>query len=405
MTDEEFDLQAPFDDDSVEIDLDEINAVDDEDQTVVSSPRRPFDRRLLLVGFVVLAVLCLVGAIIFRIYTDGRQDQVEEPSATATQVAAQPSPTAAEETEPEEATPAPTQVIEEPTTAPTEAAPTVFPTSTPLAVQPSPTPVPPTATPVGEQLPVSDIGVGPGPIENLLQNAGFETGTKANWGHFATGEATITFSSESTGPLVNSGDAALRISIDRTTRPDRYGGIYQTVEVVPGQPYTLELNGQIRSKPRDTIYNYRMQYAVDYSGGTDWQAVPAEDWVELPWDEQDIAAAHSQFNTYTTVITPTERQLTMFVRGWHKWADLSLAEFTLDDLSLTGASPVAVEPPLMAESPAPADEQPPATDEQLIPVTGDDGLAGLLVDARFWGAMLILLLLTGGALYRGKWSY
>jgi hypothetical protein len=400
MTDEEFDLQGPFDDDTVEIDLDAMDTIS-QDAYGEAAPRRTFDRRLLLVGFVVLAVLCLVGAILYRIFTDGGgQEQVKEPVSTATQVAVEPSTTAAEEESAPEPTPSPTLVMdEEPTAEPTDEAdePAVFPTSTP-----PPTPEPPTPTPVpsGEQLPVSDIG--PGPIENLLQNADFETDATSNWSRFATGDATIVFSSEIAGPHVKSGASALRISIDRTTLADRYAGVYQTVEVVPNQPYTLELNGQIRSKPRETAYNYRMQYAVDNSGGSDWQAVSAENWVDLPWDAQDIAAANVEFGTYTTVITPTSRQLTLFVRGWHKWPDLSLVEFTLDDLSLTGVSAVAVEPPTMAEAPEPAEL--PATDEQLMPVTGN-GDVSLFTDGRFWGAALVLAALAAGALYRNRWGY
>ena len=44
-------------------------------------------------------------------------------------------------------------------------------------------------------------------------------------------------------------------------------------------------------------------------------------------------------------------------------------------------------------------------DDQMLPVTGQDDPASLLYDGRFWGALLIILLLAVGATYRGKWSH
>ena len=39
-----------------------------------------------------------------------------------------------------------------------------------------------------------------------------------------------------------------------------------------------------------------------------------------------------------------------------------------------------------------------------LPVTGTDD-APLMQDGRFWGAVLVLLLLVSGAVYRAKWSW
>jgi hypothetical protein len=183
------------------------------------------------------------------------------------------------------------------------------------------------------------------------------------------------------------------------TQPDRYAGIYQQLEVVPDQPYTLELHGQIRSNYGDTqasSYGYRLQYAVDFNGGEDWRKIPAEAWIELPWDEQLLGSPEAEFLSYTTVITPTSEQLTLFVRAWNKWAESGLAEYSLDSLSLIGASPT----PVVIASVTGV-----KNGETLIPVTGDDEPTSLMQDGRFWGAMLILLLLAAGAIYRGRWGY
>ena len=362
------------------------------------SSRFNLNRRYLLIGLVFVLLICLVGVLIFRVLTENGGEEVAADTPTPAPTEAAPTVIA---TVVEEPTPSPTRVIAEQPTPETTAEPTAT-----LSAAPSPTAAPPTplAKPTSAAGLTMPIRTQPAAVANQLKNGDFEEGFSQqgvglNWQSFTNGEATVSFSAEVPGPYVKSGDSAQRISIAQASQPDRYAGIYQRVEVAASRPYTLELHGQIRTGPGDTqasSYGYRMQYAIDYSGGDNWRKIPPENWVELPWDEQPLGTPDVKFLSYSTVITPTAEELTLFVRAWNKWPDPGLAEYTLDSLSLIGPSPG----PILA-----AGEETPSNGEALIPVTGDDGPANLLSDGRFWGAMLILLLLAGGAIYRGRWGY
>jgi hypothetical protein len=364
--------------------------------------------RYILIGVVVAALLCLVLILFYNIFTGGGEDVA---SNTPT-----PVPTETEEgpeviVTPEEAdeTPTPTRVISnqptesaetpataEPTTEPTTE-PTIEPTTEPAGAA-SPT-RPATSVASTDLSNVSEV-VEPR-IDDLVENGDFEEGFNdqgiaLQWQSFKNDSVIAAFSAEQPGPYVKSGDSAQRISLAEATQPDRYAGIYQTVKVIPNQRYGLELNGQIRTGFGDiehSSYGYRMQYAIDPSGGTDWRDIPAEDWVELPWDEQLLNTPNVEFLKYTTVITPTSDELTIFVRAWNKWPDPGLAEYTLDSIGLVGPVPGSMI----------------GTQEALVdgglPTTGIGDPGSFIGDGRFWGAVVILLLLAAGAIYRGKWGY
>ena len=393
MAPDDSDLQDPF----ANNELEELDDSDFEEE----SQKSRFDRRYLLIGLVVAALLCLVGLVIFRVFTEGGDEVAVNTPTPIPALTEEPTVVATVADEP---TPSPTRVIaEEPTEEPTTEV-----TTEPTPTEPTPTAAPP--TPAGSpttgaaDMTISVGVVEGGPPENQLKNGDFEEGfdeqgLALDWTSFSNGSAIVSYSKEITGPHVASGSSAQRISIAEATQPDRYAGIYQQMEVAPNQPYTLTLHGQIRTGPGDTqasSYGYRVQYALDFNGGDNWRNVPAEGWVELPWDEQPLGSPNVKFLPYTTVITPTYEELTLFVRAWNKWADPGLAEYTLDDLSLVG---VASAPVLIVSGESPDDG------DALIPVTGDDGPTSLFSDGRFWGAMLILLLLATGAIYRGRWGY
>jgi hypothetical protein len=347
-------------------------------------------RRLLLIVLVVLVIVCLVGVLVYRILTETGDDVASyTPTPTLT-----PTEGPVVVITPEEETPTPTLVvIEEPTASPTTE-PTAKPTNTPTPPATA-TPTPTTTT--------SEPGLFAPSIEDLLTNGDFEEGfdnqgVGLNWQSFKNDNVVVVFSSEAPGPLVKSGSSAQRISLAGATEGDRYGGIYQQLEVVPNQTYILDLHGQIRTGLADidlSSYGYRMQYAIDYSGGDNWLNVPQEDWMELPWDEQLLQSPDVKFLDHTTEITPTSNQLTLFVRAWNKWPDPGLAEYTLDSLSLVGPAPGRVAEPGTGE----------ALVDKGLPGTGVDDSAGLMGDGRFWGAVLILVLLAAGAIYRGRWGY
>ena len=152
-------------------------------------------------------------------------------------------------------------------------------------------------------------------------------------------------------------------------------GIYQTVDVVPGQTYRLTIHGLVRSTEGSTSassYGYRLQWAVDLSGGTDWQKVgggAAGAWQELNWKESPRLEPGAM-ETFATDITATSNKLTLFIRAWKKWGNPGEeGDYNVDGISLV---------PVPAATPVPGSQ--PAT----LPQTGLGlavPVAGLLLGA------------------------
>jgi hypothetical protein len=388
------------------------------------------NRRIILILLVALLLVCLLGVLAYNVFVAGRGGgEVAGEPPTATPV---PTEEVAEAgaTPVEEATPTPTRVV---AGAPTEA-PTTEPTSeatTEATTGPTPTPQP-TPTPTSSE----ELAAAPGgttlievpdtsQIEDILRNGNFEAGfddrgVAQQWEIFKTDAANYAFSQETAEPFVQDGSSAQRISVENAVEADRYGGIYQMVEVVPGEVYTLTLHGQIRSGFGDVEasgYGYRIQYGLDFEGGTDWRTIPADHWVELPWDDQLLGGTEFEFSTHTAELTATSDKLTLFVRVWNKWPIQSLAEYTLDNLSLVGPVPgkvmlVSVETGEVAEGSPPTQlgatgGEIPAEEvliDQPLPVTGLGGEPNFMEDGRFWAGVIILVLLAAGALFRARWG-
>jgi hypothetical protein len=199
------------------------------------------------------------------------------------------------------------------------------PTATPQA-QATPTSAPPPPTPT------------PQPTE-LLTNGNFEEGFGADgvadgWSRFSNDKAGFGWEPDQWDAVVLEGEHSQLMFIQSPSLNDRYVGIYQTVDVAANQAYELTLNGLVRANTPSEDYGHRLYWAVDYDGGTDWQAV--ENWEELPWNQQPLVADDLTFNNYTTVITATGQSLTLFIRGHSKWPRNSDADFNLDNLSLRG---------------------------------------------------------------------
>ncbi|GAB4442141.1 MAG: hypothetical protein Kow0031_24180 [Anaerolineae bacterium] len=414
-------------------------------------------RRIILIVLVVVLLLCLVGAVALNMFNrgGGGDDVAQQPAATAT------------EAQQEEPTPAPE---------PTEAEPTPEP-------EPTATPEPPTPEPTATEAAESDMAAAsagegeaeaptegeasaeaatPGeaggddafeppaggeqaaPVVNvqmvevtevgeILKNGDFEDGFAENgvaqsWQSFATVGGAVNFSAENSDPFLKDGQHAQRISIDQTFEPDQYGGIQQTVDVIPGESYTVTIYGQIRSNfgsVQSSNYGYRVQMALGQNGAADWSSIPPADWVELPWPEQSLSVSTVEFSEYSDQFVATGDKLTLFVRGWNKWPDGTLGEYTFDGLSIVGPMPGSTEmvavtvPGGEATTPAPADSAttgddaaamaPPAAEGEMVdkglPVTGLGDGPNLMQDGRFWGALVVLMLLLAGAVYRSGWRW
>jgi hypothetical protein len=369
-------------------------------------------RRLILFGLVLLVLICLIAYLLFNIFFSNNDQIIGGPTSAPTQVAATEEPTLA--ATPEEPTLTPTRVLSEsPTTAPSTDE-TATPTPTPAVLTPTPTPISTASAGVA----VSTSAPRPGEIKNLIKNGDFEQGfdergVALQWEPFKNDNVQAIYGRE-TFPYVESGSSAQRITVLGASEFNRYAGIYQPVEVVSGQVYTLTLHGQIRTGLGDvnqSSFGYRIQYAVSETGLKNWQNVPEADWVELPWDEQLINVPATKFYSYTTTIEPGSDNISLFVRAWNKWPDPGEVHYTLDSFSLVGPSSVAAPVLTSAGAPAttsaattPAAGQGPMVDKGL-PTTGAGEETGFVYDGRFWGGILILLLLASGAIYRARWSY
>jgi hypothetical protein len=382
------------------------------------------NRRIVLIVLVALLLLCLVGVLVFNLYfANNTVTGGGEPTAALpTEEVALTTP----ETGEEEATATPTRVIseegvvEEGEEGAGEEAPTATPeVSTGAADTPTPAAPPTQASALGSgggDFSPSTSDQPPTLVEvietdELLENGSFEEGFDSNsvgegWGSFKSDAAVIGFSPETAEIYIKDGDNAQKISVDNVQAPDRYAGIYQTITVIPGETYTLTLHGQIRSpigNIQESSYGYRVQYAVADEGSGDWRDVPAEDWVELPWDEQLMGTPTITFSKYMAPLKANSEEITLFVRTWNKWMTPGLTEYTLDSLSLIG--PVKHQELITPTTPAPLTS---AGGDQMIneplPITGLNN-TNLMTDGRFWGGVVVLALLVVGAIYRGKWRW
>ncbi len=325
-----------------------------------------------------IAIIALLATIVYKGILSKKGPDVAATEAAATSVAAV-TVTADKTTGGNKATATPTAVVEEKETpaaakTPTKAKPKASATPAKKAA---------TATPKASDTPEAQI-------VNVIRNGGFEwgfdeDGVAAPWQKFTNGGAKTIFMPEPWPLAIRNGDQAQRITIYEAHLPDRYAGIYQRIPVEAGQVYRLGLNGQIRSGAGDVTvsqHGYKMQYAVDWQGGTDWQAIPEDEWVELPWDEQLLDGADVEFLEFSAKLVPPNDRLTLFIRAWNKWPDPVEAQYTLDTLSLVGPKPQQV-----------------LVDEGL-PASGGVIETTLPTDPVFWGSLLFLLFLLGGAVWR-----
>ena len=321
--------------------------------------------QILAISVVVVLALCLVGFLVYNIVNSTPPSEVASgPAAgdvTATETAEAEATTEADGTDEEakepEPTPTATRVQADEAD---EADETDGTDDTDEADEDESADEvdPPTATPQptkDESDGASDFKNSPSNIrliyqtEQLLENGDFEAGfseygVAESWQGFQNDGISALFLPEE-ADYVGQGDQAQRFIMRDATQQDRYAGIYQQVEVIPDEVYTLSLNGHIRSAFGDidaSSYGYRMQYAIDETGTDDWQSIPTESWVELPWDEAALYVVPAELYTYTTEITPTSDSITLYVRAWNKWPVFAESQYTLDDLSLTGPKKVWV---------------------------------------------------------------
>jgi len=187
------------------------------------------------------------------------------------------------------------------------------------------------------------------PAVNLIANGGFEEGFQdgvgLGWTAFANGSSQAGWCDDTWTPVVYQGAHAQLMSLKDIQERDRYVGIFQTVAVVPNTTYLLTLHGLVRSDPASVSvsnWGYRMQFGIDFGGGTDWQSSDVM-WLELMWDEQPRTEpplpTGYQFGTYAATIRAPGDRVTLFIRGWNKWPGPWEADYDVDEISLAAYQP------------------------------------------------------------------
>ncbi len=196
---------------------------------------------------------------------------------------------------------------------------------------------------------------------DLIFNGGFENGftfnascggmVGAGWGCFTNGgTAVYGFYDDMWNRSVYAGQHSQLIEINTKEKGgdnNRNAGIFQTVRVTPGATYEMSLKGMIRADDHGgDPWRYRVYVGFDYSGGSNWQAV--SDWRELPWDTYYPRTDPGGFSSYSTRVTPTGQNLTVFVRTERRWGTwYEETDFNLDAISLFGPSVPVVVPPVV----------------------------------------------------------
>ena len=104
------------------------------------------------------------------------------------------------------------------------------------------------------------------------------------------------------------------------------------------QDYQLFINALMRTTEanfKTSGYGYRVQFGIDYNGGSDWKAVT--NWQDIGMNNEFPRLSPGPYFNFNTTVTPTGNNMTIFVRGWKKWAN-PFKEFDLDidGISLRG---------------------------------------------------------------------
>jgi hypothetical protein len=140
------------------------------------------------------------------------------------------------------------------------------------------------------------------------------------------------------------GKNSLSIHMQSTDEADARLGIYQTVDVVKGQEYLFFMAGVIQAQSGATSpdINHRVLLYFDHTGGSDWRAIPHEDWTVVPWREQELEFKISgpddpdlaTVENYYEIVKARSDKLTIFIMAWRRWANWRTGIYTVDCVTL-----------------------------------------------------------------------
>ena len=170
------------------------------------------------------------------------------------------------------------------------------------------------------------------PGSNLVANGDFEGGFGVDgvayaWHKYDNGgEMTASFHDDTWAPVIYDGAHSQLIEINTVCRgasdPDRYAGIYQALSVKAGTTYELCMHGMLRSlwgDPDPISWGYVAQVGIDQAGGTDWTALAADDWTDVPWDQVHPRTEPGDMESFCMNVKAKSDSMSLFVRLWKKW--------------------------------------------------------------------------------------
>ena len=247
------------------------------------------------------------------------------------------------------------------TVVPATPTPTITPTSAPEdTATPEPTPTPTTEAEALPEEPAEAESASTSDqpalkVGNVVRNGSFEEGFDAKgvaqeWTTFSSDKGAVFGWEPDSDPMhVSHGSHAQVMRIMGPGDPNTFVGIYQTIDVVPGETYTVAMHGVIRSSLAAENYKplaFRFQYAIDETGGSDWKAVDWADWTDPGWNDVQLDVKWPPMDAYVIEFTPTTDKITLFLRGWSKWAFFqSEAKFYVDGIFFHGPMPAEGMPP------------------------------------------------------------
>ena len=247
---------------------------------------------------------------------------------------------------------------------------------------------------------------------NLVQNGSFEDGfviglgVANDWEYFQSGNVKAGFYDDTWNLVVSDGEHAQLIELIDATSTDSYAGIYQSVSVTAGQSYQLSFDGLVRSDEGSieaSGWGYRMQYAIDQTGNTDWQAVT--DWVELPWDEQPRLGPNGTTYTIgsmTDTFTADGDTVTIFIRAWKKWAGNHEGNYDIDNVQLVLADAATITTTDDNADTTEDTEIVETTDTELPETGGVQNSNTNTGTVALFGSIALLVALLGGAVLKQK---
>ncbi len=161
---------------------------------------------------------------------------------------------------------------------------------------------------------------------------------------------------------------SLSLHMQSTDEPDMRLGVYQTVNVTPGQEYRFSMSGTIQVQIGGTTLqpddpdapiegqNHTIEVSFDRNGATNWQAVPPEKRHIVQFEEEELEFKVSSPNdpdlatiqNFETVVRARTDKLTVFITGWRKWPNWRTTIFTIDCINLEPIGSPAAQSPAAA---------------------------------------------------------